>query len=150
MTQIRFRGVTADEWGKPRCDKDRRPICRWCNGPIAPPRRTFCGDPCVHEWRLRSDSSYVREQVWKHEGGICRRCGVNVGAEERRWRRARPPLTDRRARRAWRRSRPRWEADHIVPVADGGGLCGLDNYRLLCRACHLVITADWRRLKKGP
>jgi 5-methylcytosine-specific restriction protein A len=29
-----------------------------------------------------------------------------------------------------------WEADHIVPVVEGGGGCGLENLRTLCRACH--------------
>ena len=52
--------------------------------------------------------------------------------------------SDRSARRQWRAARPRWEADHIVPVAEGGGECGLENYRLLCRACHLRVTLAWR------
>lgn len=34
-----------------------------------------------------------------------------------------------------------WEADHIVPVVEGGGLCGLENYRTLCLACHRAETA---------
>jgi 5-methylcytosine-specific restriction endonuclease McrA len=35
-----------------------------------------------------------------------------------------------------------WDADHIVPVVEGGGLCGLDNYRTLCHPCHKKVTAD--------
>ena len=31
-----------------------------------------------------------------------------------------------------------WQADHIVPVYQGGGLCDLDNFRTLCTVCHLV------------
>ena len=32
--------------------------------------------------------------------------------------------------------------DHIVPVVHGGGgACGLDNLRTLCRACHHRATA---------
>lgn len=34
-----------------------------------------------------------------------------------------------------------WEADHIVPVVEGGGGCGLSNLRTLCRACHSKATA---------
>lgn len=34
-----------------------------------------------------------------------------------------------------------WEADHIVPVIEGGGLCGLENYRTLCLRCHRAATA---------
>jgi hypothetical protein len=42
-----------------------------------------------------------------------------------------------------------WQADHIVPVAEGGGLCGIENLRTLCTVCHLRETADLKkRLKK--
>lgn len=34
-----------------------------------------------------------------------------------------------------------WEMDHIVPVVEGGGGCGLDNLRTLCLACHRAETA---------
>jgi 5-methylcytosine-specific restriction endonuclease McrA len=34
-----------------------------------------------------------------------------------------------------------WEADHIVPVAEGGGGCGPDGYRTLCLRCHRSETA---------
>jgi 5-methylcytosine-specific restriction endonuclease McrA len=33
-----------------------------------------------------------------------------------------------------------WQADHIVPVADGGGLCDLSNYQTLCVKCHKLKT----------
>ena len=33
-----------------------------------------------------------------------------------------------------------WEADHIVPVVEGGGQCGLDNLRTLCVPCHRAET----------
>ena len=29
-----------------------------------------------------------------------------------------------------------WDMDHIVPVIEGGGACGLDNLRTLCIPCH--------------
>ena len=35
-----------------------------------------------------------------------------------------------------------WEADHIIPVYLGGGLCGLDGYRTLCLWCHRTHTAE--------
>ncbi len=38
-----------------------------------------------------------------------------------------------------------WDADHIVPVIDGGGECGLDNYRTLCIPCHKRETAALRK-----
>jgi HNH endonuclease. len=33
-----------------------------------------------------------------------------------------------------------WQADHILPVAQGGGDASLDNYRTLCTPCHLIET----------
>jgi len=140
----RVRAVSADEWGKPERDASGAPVCRWCRGSIVPPRRTFCSDACVHEWKIRSSPWYVRREVKKRDKGVCRLCGLNVVKAHREWTRAKPPASDRAARRRWRAERPRWEADHIVPVADGGGECGLENYRLLCRPCHLRVTLEWR------
>jgi len=147
VTSRRRQGVRADQWGVPDRNEEGRAVCRWCRGLVRPPRRTFCSDACVHQWRVRTDPTYVREQIFKRDDGACRLCGLNLRAAERRWRRQRPALYARAARRAWRLERPRWEADHIVPVADGGGECGLENYRLLCRACHVSVTAGWRRAR---
>ena len=35
-----------------------------------------------------------------------------------------------------------WHADHVVPVARGGGQCGLENVRTLCVLCHCHVTAQ--------
>ena len=37
-----------------------------------------------------------------------------------------------------------WQADHFVPVAEGGGNCGLENFRTLCSPCHLNETERLR------
>ena len=144
VSTSRARVVTADQWGTPDRNEAGEPICRWCRGPVKPPRRTFCSDPCVHEWKVRSSPWYVRQQIKKRDKGICQLCGCNVVKARREWTRSKPPAGDRAARRAWRVLRPRWEADHIIPVADGGGECGLENYRLLCRPCHVSVTLSWR------
>lgn len=34
-----------------------------------------------------------------------------------------------------------WEADHILPVVEGGGECDLSNLRTLCLPCHRAETA---------
>ena len=48
------------------------------------------------------------------------------------------------------RSRGIWDADHITPVVEGGGECGLDGYRTLCLKCHREETNELagRRAKK--
>jgi 5-methylcytosine-specific restriction protein A len=149
VSTSRARVVTPDQWGKPERNEAGHPVCRWCRGPVTPPRRTFCGDPCVHEWKIRSSPSYVRRQVKKRDKGTCRLCGFNVVKAHREWTRSKPPASDRSARKLWRAARPRWETDHIVPVADGGGECGLENYRLLCRPCHVSVTLAWRAQRSG-
>jgi 5-methylcytosine-specific restriction endonuclease McrA len=47
--------------------------------------------------------------------------------------------------RGWSTSGHTWEADHIVPVVEGGGQCGLENYRTLCLRCHRKATAELAR-----
>ena len=41
-----------------------------------------------------------------------------------------------------------WDADHIVPVCEGGGMCGLENIRTLCLKCHKDITITRNFIKK--
>lgn len=44
-----------------------------------------------------------------------------------------------------------WDMDHVVPVAEGGGECGLDNLRTLCLKCHRIeTTALAGRLARRP
>src|SRR5262249_30993667 len=38
-----------------------------------------------------------------------------------------------------------WDADHIVPVVEGGGECDLENLRTLCLICHRQQTLALRR-----
>jgi hypothetical protein len=33
-----------------------------------------------------------------------------------------------------------WQADHIIPVCDGGGIADLANLRTLCVPCHEQVT----------
>jgi 5-methylcytosine-specific restriction enzyme A len=40
--------------------------------------------PVVHEWKLRSQPAYPREQVFLRDGGICLACSVDTIAAARR------------------------------------------------------------------
>jgi 5-methylcytosine-specific restriction endonuclease McrA len=112
---------------------------------------TFCSDWCVHEWRLRTDPGYLREQVFERDGGICAVCGLNTAAEWQRLKRLRAAKKVGLLRDWGLKSLKRsslWDADHIVPVAEGGGECDLSNIRTLCLKCHRKVTAELReRLK---
>jgi 5-methylcytosine-specific restriction protein A len=97
-----------------------RPLCRWCGTEVSGRRRTWCSDACVHEYLGRQWGA-IRAQVIRRDQA-CRECGLTY------------PAT----------ARTRWEVDHIVPVADGGG-AEMENLRLLCVTCHKRVTAEWRR-----
>lgn len=125
-----------------------RALCRWCGLEVPKGRLTFCSEWCVNQWRLRSDPGYLRERVFKRDRGVCAGCGLDTQAEWRRIRRL--PYARRRLVLAeWgirgRRRTSLWDADHIVPVVEGGGECDLDNLRTLCLKCHRQATAELRR-----
>ena len=124
-----------------------RGICRWCHTEVPKRRRTFCGDACVHEWRLRTDPGYLRRQVWARDRGICAHCGLNAAEFYRRFQRLPAPkrkeLCIRLDLHPGRRSF--WDADHVIPVAEGGGECDLSNLRTLCLWCHFEETARLRQ-----
>jgi 5-methylcytosine-specific restriction endonuclease McrA len=43
-----------------------------------------------------------------------------------------------------------WDADHILPVVEGGGECELKNLRTLCLRCHRAATIQLReRLRRA-
>lgn len=127
-----------------------RPLCRWCRLEIlAARRRTFCSEFCVHQWRLRSDPGYLRDQVFARDHGVCALCGTDTVAALRELKRSRGRARTE-ALEMWGLAsvsarRSLWDADHIVAVAEGGGQCDLENIRTLCLPCHREVTADLRR-----
>lgn len=130
-------------------------LCRWCAHEVFPPQRTYCGPNCVHEWRLRSDTAYLRSQVFLRDKGFCASCQLDTLALRRR-------LFDlsleERERVGMERGFPAhqsrhlalWEADHMVPVSQGGGVAvgespgGLDSFQTLCVPCHIRKNASER------
>ena len=129
------------------------PLCRWCELEIlAKRRRTFCSDYCVHQWRLRTDPGYLRDQVFARDRGICAICRTDTIAVYAALKRSRGPARAAGLSLYGMKSiaarRSLWDADHLLPVAEGGGQCDLDNIRTLCLLCHRQATADLRKRLK--
>lgn len=136
-----------------------RYLCRWCGTETKPPRQTWCSATCVEEWRIRSSAGSVRAALLRRDHGICALCGLDAVALEKRVQLVAIEQCPERGRVSYQRfvravnldaagvmrtiptARTVWEADHIVPVVEGGGQCGLDGYRTLCCWCHLRETA---------
>jgi 5-methylcytosine-specific restriction endonuclease McrA len=125
-------------------------LCRWCNLEVPAGRLTFCSDWCVEEWRLRSNPGHLRDRVLERDRGVCAVCGIDCLAEYRHLKRLRG-VARVRAVTAWgiRGRKSLWDADHIVPVAEGGGECDLSNMRTLCLKCHRNHTAALRERLRG-
>ena len=102
----------------------------------------------MHEWKLRTDPGYLRAQVFLRDRGVCAQCGLDTEAL-RKDRRKLDYTARRQFEKDWGR-RHLWDADHIVPVAEGGGECDLANMRTLCLKCHRAETlALMKRLRRA-
>lgn len=101
----------------------------------------------MHQWKLRTDPAYLREQVFARDRGVCAACGINT-ATLRRDKRKLDYGARRIFEREWGRRKHLWDADHIVPVCEGGGECDLSNMRTLCLRCHREATAALRKRRQ--
>ncbi len=129
-----------------------RVLCRWCASEVPKGRRSFCSAVCVHAWRLRTSHAYMRQQVFLRDRGICARCTVDTVEAYRLIRRSRGG-SRQRLLSLWGLSalkrKSLWDADHIVPVIEGGGECDLANLRTLCVHCHRIATKALRSRRQA-
>lgn len=164
MSRPPVRGVVDGEPGRLAVPKLH---CRGCGAPVPKGRRNWCGQVCIDDHLLRNNPATARAKTFERDRGVCALCGRDAEAIERRlreWLRADPYPYQRRSRRELLRrlgliklvDRTLWEMDHIVPVIEGGGGCGLDNLRTLCVPCHRAETralakrrAEQRRAAKA-
>jgi 5-methylcytosine-specific restriction protein A len=157
--QRRLRGGGRMKPGSLPLGPGGRPMCRWCRAAEIPRgRRTFCGPACVHAHCMVTGGrggDYARRAVHDRDRGVCALCGLDTRALAASARRVgreggadalRAFLTahgvpKNKRVRVVKFSGGLWEADHTVPVVEGGGAAALDNLRTLCFPCHRVQTA---------
>jgi 5-methylcytosine-specific restriction endonuclease McrA len=131
--------------------QNKRALCRWCGLEVPSNRRSFCCSECVHEYRLRTQPRYVRECVYKRDKAICAICGIDTKEISKQILETKDSSDIKNLmqlynistkRKVWKKKYGGglWDADHIIPVCQGGGQCGLDNYRTLCISCHKEET----------
>lgn len=92
----------------------REGFCCWCGKPLPPPpsrRTSWCSDTCVKEY-LSFKPAALRKACFERDQGFCRLCRRDLGIT----------------------GEP-YEADHKIPVVEGGLNC-LANLRTLCLPCH--------------
>lgn len=131
---------------------DGLPQCRRCLRELTPPQREFCSAECRHEALMRLSPSYARAAVFARDAGICYHCRLDCGWLDRVLRRLAKSGPDGPAMALdvvdaaglGRRKRlvSTWQADHRHAVVEGGGDCGLGNYRTLCLGCHARATRE--------
>jgi len=110
-------------------------LCKVCSKQLPKRRSSYCSDEC---W-LRNTPSMIRSAVARRDKAICTLCQIQCRSSEI----ARYGYGT--AEYELNRKRPNWQADHIVPVAEGGGLCGLEGYRTLCSKCHGKSSGELRK-----
>jgi 5-methylcytosine-specific restriction protein A len=129
--------------------------CTNCGAIVKPPKRSWCSDKCVSDWKLEHWPTAWTAAVLERDKGVCAQCGLDTELlaawvwsyrSESSFQRdpARESLYRQTIRTLkkqgfyeWPRSL--WEADHIVPRVEGGNN-KLDNLRTLCVPCHKAET----------
>jgi len=136
LNEFRFKRFLKPSKHLPRCPN----LCAWCGGKGRKGLK-YCSDDCQSEVNIRYTGSWVIYYVFQRDHGICSLCGIDT-EEIRKEALIITKLSwnfpeSRKHWGPWQMNNYTfWEADHIVPIYQGGGVCGLDNYRTLCVPCH--------------
>jgi 5-methylcytosine-specific restriction enzyme A len=116
---------------------------------MAKGKRHNCSTECSDAWAIKTTPSLMRRAVFQRDQGICSVCRVDTVAQKAEYL-AIQTMVEREAFRKMVGVPPSrhgdwWDADHIKPVVEGGGECGLNNYRTLCIPCHKAETRKLRQ-----
>lgn len=127
------------------CGLDLKAVARSINRQIRKYPNLITAQKFV--WSLGLPSSCIRGQrgQWGYSRGHQRAGLWSPTMRVRRRKSKRQKMIERCREYPGIKVRGLWQADHIVPVSEGGGSCGLENLRTLCRWCHAIETAKLRR-----
>ncbi len=102
--------------------------CRKCRAALTGRKTRFCSEACSFGyWRLRHWVNY-RLHIFAEDDWTCVRCGYVAGR---------------------RMATYELQADHIIPLADGGPEFLRANIRTLCIPCHKDITKAWHNRRSA-
>lgn len=98
--------------------------CCGCNNVLTGKKKRWfdrsCSDAAYEKYAiLKGYASVIRKLIKKRDKGICAICHEYD---------------------------KKWQADHILAVAHGGGGCGLDNFQTLCLKCHKGKTKNMHKI----
>jgi 5-methylcytosine-specific restriction endonuclease McrA len=132
--------------------------CRWCSTEVKPPRRNWCSQACVDEYKDLNDWGWILQKVFKRDAGVCAECGHDteqlrriLGHAFRRedvhtvsWTRRYISISfvreETERRMGFKPAQSYWECDHILErVRDGTN--AMENLQTLCVPCHKRKTA---------
>ena len=153
----------------PRRDEGGAKLCSMhgCPNRLQGRQRRWCSKKCGSDAFASWDWKAARGLVYERDRGVCSNCGINTEDLRKafRWFNDWLHKEDARAGNSLRgvtfRTEPTlrslmsakgipkhlalednfWQADHIIPLAEGGKLCDLDNLRTVCIPCHKKHTA---------
>ena len=117
----------------------------------------FCSERCALQYGVAVSQSSARRLLFQREMGVCQQCFFDahrffielraLPTEQQRLQRLmncpkKWPVRGARIDRIVAKPMEGdfWEADHIVPVAEGGGESDLSNFQTLCVPCHAEKT----------
>lgn len=110
---------------------------------------------CWETWAKVHDPGVVRRCVERRDKGVCAKCKRDTEAMKREITAAVSKKLGTGRIYSWAQrsagipspegfpdiDRHWWEANHVLAVVEGGGLCGLEGMETLCIPCHREHTA---------
>ena len=131
----------------------------------------FCAGPCRALYFGKRSGTSLRRQLFELERGVCQRCGLDCHGLWQNLKSSKSSWPEKLRRMAAESKSAQsaalhtllsyltrfdtesqddfnltegslWQADHILPVWQGGGTCGLENMQTLCASCHSLKTSE--------